>query len=201
MSRTWFANWGQVLQTLFAFIAAFIRFEPSKETVMTDPVSAGAIVWYSLWGILGIGILVGVVAIIGATRGKINPDRRVALTALWELVHAHARIYKEMASKFPSQTQRPLHPSSWPDWGKPWEFVHAELYSESAHLRRTIALASALWGKFGYPRDFAFFKVPDNTTMAGLQTAIEDFDYALREKCGALRIGNKKANKKAEKTP
>jgi len=61
-------------------------------------------------------------------RASANRPEDLLLKALWDTIHTHQRIYREISAKYPEPSKYPLSSTSWPTWGQPWHHADATLF-------------------------------------------------------------------------
>jgi hypothetical protein len=110
--------------------------------------------------------------------------RDLLLKAIWDAIHTHIRLYREINGANPAESQYPL--KAWPKFGEPWREAHASLFAESVAFERTRELMRSAWVDLGWPTTQEVFRVSASTTMTSLLTALEDIDYFLRSKVKVL---------------
>ena len=117
------------------------------------------------------------------------PSNDLLLRAIWDAIHRHQRIYREISAQYPEQSRYPLSSISWPNWGQPWQHSDAAIFAEATCFDRTRILLNHAWNTLGWPKQQEIFHVDDQCTLVTLLSALEDLDYFLRSKVTVLGIG------------
>jgi len=91
-------------------------------------------------------------------------------------------IYRRLQYNFGQDSVRyPLNHSSWPNFGMPWQAVHAELYARCEEFdifRRKLKLA---WQRAGRTDEPAAFRLQPSSDMLDVTTALEELQPILKE--------------------
>jgi hypothetical protein len=108
----------------------------------------------------------------------------LVLKAIWDAIHTHIRLYREINAENPAESRYPL--KAWPKFGELWREAHASLFAESVAFERTRELMRGAWADLGWAEKQEIFKLTERATMVSLLSALDEVDYFLKSKVRVL---------------
>jgi hypothetical protein len=91
------------------------------------------------------------------------------------------RIYQRLDYENRERVRNPLHSSSWPDFGQPWDLFAAELYVARENFTILQLKVRSLWQAAGRKDEPPFLRLPETAVMLDVIGALDELLSTLRD--------------------
>lgn len=195
--QPWFANRGQIIQTVLAGAGIVFSMRSAfAELVSGAYFSSGAIVFYLLMAIF-FGSIIRLIYVVIAPRPgdlpkPVHDQLTVPVVDLVPMVFNQLRrrceflidSYRRIGYTNPNETKYPLAKSSWPEFGKKWEYPDATLYVLYSQFATFRLDAIEVFEKIGKLDDLRFPPMSETILMvdllANLQRIADSIEKQLK---------------------
>lgn len=194
-SRPWFSTKGQVADLVLKILLAVLAGKNALPQMSHNQLmSTGALLFYGIAATLLISVCVVVSAI---WRNKAHPTHAVAavtrtpvetlaLNQAWVRWAAIADEYDRLDydNRNNNSTRLPFNHASWPDFGQPWKYVHAQLHRLADKVDGFKGDTEALFIAFGWTDSPAMPTTHEAVVMVEFLREVRELQTYLEKKRG-----------------
>jgi hypothetical protein len=122
-----------------------------------------------------------IVRMLWPPKRKGEPSKTLVFSVLQQDCEALLNRYKPLMFDHRQESRLPLNPSSWPNFGEPFDYIHFSLASNSRMFSEFMPKMRSLWQDMQRTDDLKLFSLGEYSRMDEVVDALQEADQILKQ--------------------